>query len=250
MSGFLLRGNVFIQQVSSTGMPIGGITGPINAESLEFSPDSEQIIRDSKNKKTYGKSLGTVTTSKPSTVKLKFDEISTKIIAAMLGSVVTELNTAAASKIDEPITLLENGDWVFIGNKQIVADGLDAAKGAEELKYGVDYEINYALGLIRQTKNGKVKDGGEITLTYTSLARAGDRIVGGQVVHPEWRIMLEGENIDTGASVQFEVPHASLQSTTALNLVQNEFLSPEFEGTANVPEGQEVDFTYEEVSAT
>lgn len=251
MAGFLLRGNVFIQAVSSAGVPIVGapIHGPINAEMLEFTPNSEQVNRVSNNKKSHGKSLSTVTTSSPSTVKLKFDEITTDTIAAMLGSEATVLNTGAADVPDKALTLQSNGGWTEIGHKQIVESDLTVTLGAEPLLIGVDFEINYALGLIRPTTTGKAKAGGEVTMAYKALARTGVEIKGGKVVHPKWRIVLEGENVDNDAKVSFEIPYASLQSTTALNLVQNEFLSPEFEGTANVPQGKDVDFIYEEVTA-
>lgn len=250
MAGYLLRGNVFIQAVTAAGVPVAGapIHGPINAELLEFQTNSEQIQRTSNNKKTHGKSLSTVTSSTPSTVKLKFDEISTDTIAAMLGSVKGELNTGAANEADKAVTLLADG-WVEIGHKQIVEEGLIVKKDATALTLGVDFEINYALGLIRPAETGAVKDGGEVLVTYTALARTGAEIKGGKVVHPNWRITLEGENLDNDAKVHFEIPYAALQSTTALNLVQNEFLSPEFEGTANVPQGKEEDFIYQEVKA-
>lgn len=252
MAGYLLRGNVFIQAVTSAGVPVAGagVIGPINAEMLEFTPNSEQINRQSNNKKTHGKSLSTVTTSSPSTVKLKFDEITTETIAAMLGSEATVLNTGAATETDKPITLLTDGSWVEMGNKQIVEEGFIAKLSAATLVAGVDFEINYALGLIRPTPTGQAKAGGEITVSYSALARTGVEIKGGKVVHPKWRIVLEGENVDNDAKVHFEIPYASLQSTTSLNLVQNEFLAPEFEGTANVPQGKEIDFIYEEVKAS
>ncbi|NRA78334.1 MAG: hypothetical protein HRU18_08995 [Pseudoalteromonas sp.] len=252
MAGYLLRGNVFIQAVNSAGAAIANepVHGPINAEMLEFTPNSEQINRTSNNKKTHGKSLSTVTTSSPSTVKLKFDEITTDTIAAMLGSEATVLNTGAANVSDADLTLSAGGGWTEIGHKQIVSDGLAVTFATETLKEGIDFELNYALGLIRPTTTGKAKDGGAAKITYTALARTGVEIKGGKVVHPKWRIVLEGENVDNGAKVNFEIPYASLQSTTALNLVQNEFLSPEFEGTANVPQGKEIDFVYEEVTTS
>ncbi|MFT7565816.1 MAG: hypothetical protein ACI846_000102 [Pseudoalteromonas distincta] len=252
MAGYLLRGNVFIQKVTSAGVPVdgAGVIGPINAEMLEFTPNSEQINRTSNNKKTHGKSLSTVTTSSPSTVKLKFDEITTDTIAAMLGSEAIDLNTGAVNAADKEVTLLAGGGWSELGAKQIVEDGLAVTFATEALVLGVDFEINYALGLIRPTSTGKAKDGGLATVTYTALARTGVAITGGKVVHPKWRIVLEGENVDNDAKVHFEIPYASLQSTTALNLVQNEFLSPEFEGTANVPQGKEIDFIYEEVKTS
>jgi len=242
MKPFLLRGSVFLQLVSSTGVTIGGVHGPINAEEISVEPDSEQIIVPSTNKETYGKSLGSITESKPTKVSLKFSDVPSDILAAALGAKEEVLNGPAASVTDKTITLFSDGKWTEIGHKQIVGTGLVVKLSAAEKTLGDDYEINYAAGLIRPNPSGTLKDGGAVEITYTSLAQTGARLVGGKVQQANWRITMNGENAFDGTLVDLDIPFVTLTSKTKLNLVQNEVLSPEFEGVANVAQGKDYDY--------
>jgi hypothetical protein len=243
MKPFLLRGSVFLQLVSSTGVTIGGVHGPINAEEISVEPDSEQIIVSSTNKETYGKSLGSITESKPTKISLKFSDVSSDILAAALGAKSEVLNVGAAAETDKTFTLFSDGKWTDIGHKQIVATGFVVKKSAAVQTLGDDYEINYAAGLIRPNPSGNLKDGGAVEITFTALARDGARLIGGKVQQANWRITMNGENAFTGDNVDLDIPFATLTSKTKLNLVQNEVLSPEFEGVANVAQGKDYDYS-------
>lgn len=249
MAGYLLRGEVHIQAVNAAGVPTGGIFGPINATSLELEPDAEQKIRTSNNRSTHGKALNTVTTSKPTKVKLAFDEVNSDILAAILGASSSALNQGAATVTPKTITLTSDGKWSELGHKQVVDAGFDAKKGVTPLVVGTDIEVNYALGLVRPIAGGLVASGGDVEIGYTALALSGTQIKGGQVQHPKWRVLMDGINMGNDAKVSLEIPFASLQSTKAINFVENEYVSAEFEGVANVPTGQTNDFVYQEITA-
>ncbi|AZZ98752.1 hypothetical protein [Pseudoalteromonas sp. R3] len=242
--GFILRGEVFLTRTNSKGVPLPGTgaVGPINAEQLEIEPDIEEIIRPSKNKATYGKSLGRVQTANPTKLKLKFDEVDSKLLADVLAAEHTTLNQQAASATDKPVTLNSDGTWSDLGAKHITATNWSVKLGPDVLDEGVDYEVKWAAGLIRPLAGGRVVSGGEVAVSYQALALEGSKIKGGEAQEVNWAISLTGVNIDSGEKVQLDIPLAQLSSTSALNFLQNEYMSPEFEGVASIAQGKDYDF--------
>ncbi|KZN58534.1 hypothetical protein N473_26395 [Pseudoalteromonas luteoviolacea CPMOR-1] len=248
--GFILRGEVFLTRTNSKGVPLPGTgaVGPINAEQLEIEPDIEEIIRPSRNKATHGKSLGRVQTANPTKLKLKFDEVDSKIIADALAAEHTALNQQAINATDKPIALNSDGTWSSLGAKHITSTNWGVKLGVDDLVDGVDYEVKWAAGLIRPLAGGRVINGGEIKVTYQALALEGSRIKGGEVQEVNWAISLTGVNIDNGDKVQLDVPLAQMSSTSALNFLQNEYMSPEFEGVASIAQGKDYDYLLDVIS--
>ncbi len=243
MSGFILRGEVFLTRVNKKGVPLGGAVGPVNAEELSLEPDVSEILRTSNNKPTYGKSLGKVQDAQPTKVKLKFDEIEAKVLAETLGAELSELNAAPVNAVAKAITLHGDGSWTPLGAKQITETGFAVNNGgAEPLTLNTDYEVHWAGGLIRPLKGGALEAGGDVTVDFQSLARAGSSITGGEVQEVNWHISLVGENVDTNEAIALDIPLAQMSSSGAINLLQNEFMSPEFEGVASVASGKAYDY--------
>ena len=242
MAGFLLRGEVFLQRTNNKGVAKGGLFGPINAEQLTIEPDMEEIIRPSKNKATYGKSLGKVQSANPTKISMKFDEVDAALLADSLGAEIGVLNQQAASVSGEPYDLRADGTWTSLGAKHITSTNWKVMKATTELVDGVDYEVNWSAGLIRPVKGGAIESGGVVNIDFQALALAGNRLKGGQVQEVNWAITMTGENVDTGDPIHLEIPLAQLSSSGALNLVQNEYLSPEFEGVASIAAGKDYDY--------
>ncbi|MDK2594387.1 hypothetical protein [Pseudoalteromonas obscura] len=242
--GFILRGEVFLTRTNSKGVPLPGTgaVGPINAENLEIEPDIEAIIRSSKNKSTFGKSLGRVQTANPTKLKLKLDEVDSKMIADALSAEHSNLNQQAVNATDKDITLNSDGTWSELGSRHITGTTWAVKSGADTLDDGVDYEVKWAAGLIRPLPGGRVANGGLVKVTYQALALEGSRVKGGEVQEVNWAISLTGVNIDTGEKVQLDIPLAQMSSTSSLNFLQNEYMSPEFEGVASIAQGKDYDY--------
>lgn len=56
------------------------------------------------------------------------------------------------------LTLPAHPKWVSLGKTNLSATGLVVKEGTTALVLGTDFEINYALGLLRATKAGAVAD--------------------------------------------------------------------------------------------
>ncbi|KZX00068.1 hypothetical protein JL49_13300 [Pseudoalteromonas luteoviolacea] len=242
MSGFLLRGEVFIQRTNSVGIPSGKIVGPVNAEALEIEPDVEEIVRTSKNKSTYGKALAKVNSPNPTKIKLKLDETDSKLIAEALGAEHSNLNQQATTGAAVPVLLHSDGSWSEIGVRQITSTGWKVMQNTTELAEGTDYEVKWATGLIRPLAGGAIAAGGEVKIDYQALALEGSRIKGGEIQDVNWAIKLSAQNVVTGEKVEGEIPLAQLRSSSPINLLQNEFMAPEFEGVASVAQGKNYDY--------
>lgn len=250
--GFILRGEVMIQRVNTKGVAAvnSPLLGPMNVEQLELQAESEQITRTSKNKSTFGKSLGGVKDPQPTSIKLKLDEVPPEVLAEALGAEINDFSEGAATLTDKAVTLFAaaTGGWSEIGNKQLQA-GVTVKKDAATLTEGVDYEIKYAAGLIRALVGGALDAGGEVLVTGSAIALDGKRLTGGETQEVNWRIIMDGENIDTGAPVHLEIPLAQIAASSEINLLQNEYLAPEFEGVCTVATGKDKDYYMDIVNA-
>ncbi|OUL59266.1 hypothetical protein [Pseudoalteromonas ulvae] len=246
-SGFVLRGEVFLQRVNSKGVAISGanLVGPINASEFSITPDSEEILRPSVDRSTYGESKGRVTTKKPTKVKLKFDDVTSQVLAEALGAELSTLNYGAATGTDAAYTLesVASGGWTEIGHNQLKETGFVVKKGVDVMVLGTDYEVKWSSGLIRPVAGGALDAGGAVTITFEALAGDGHRLAGGEIQEVNWRIKLDGVNADTGEKVLAEVPLAQVSSTSEINLLQNEYLAPEFEGVCSIAQGKSKAYT-------
>ena len=70
------------------------------------------------------------------------------------------INQGAGTLTEMALTLPAHPKWVSLGKTNLSATGLAVKEGATALVLGTDFEINYALGLLRATKAGAVADGG------------------------------------------------------------------------------------------
>lgn len=247
--GYLIAGNVFVQRLNKQGQPDGGAIGPINTTKLAIKVESESKQRTSSRKADYGQVLDDVRIPKPTVINWAFDDQPTELVAmALMGEVVT-INDASGALTDHAITLPADQKWVEVGQKNFTAAGLMVKQGATELVLNTDYEFNYALGLIRAVKGGKVDAGGAVTFTGQYNARSGKRINGALNSQIRVRLFGEGENLANGKQVEFEIYDVSMSPSSELDLASTDFVGAEFEGTAKISAGKAAPFVVDEITA-
>ena len=88
------------------------------------------------------------------------------------------INQGSGALADVNITLPAYPKWVDLGKTNIASTGLTVTKDAAALTLNTDFEINYALGMIRAAANGSVKDGGAVVVSATYNAVTGTRMNG------------------------------------------------------------------------
>ncbi len=246
MSGLLLAGDIFIDLLDETGASTG-LIGPINTTKLAIKAEAETKVRASTKKGNFGQALDSVNIPKPTGISIAFDDQPAEMFAALLMGEVSKINEAASTVTDEAITLPAYPKWAQLSKRNLSDASLTAKKGSTPLVIGVGFEINYAAGLIRATKDGTVKDGGAITVTFQNLAVSGTRIKAGVKSQIKASILLQGKNLVNGRDVQLSIPSTTLSPTSEVDFMGSEFVTGELGGTINVPMGQTEPYTYDEL---
>ena len=108
---------------------------------------------------------------------------------------------------------------ITLSKTNLASTGLTVTKDAAPLVLNTDFEINYALGMIRAAANGSVKDGGAVTVSATYNAVTGTRMNGNVQPDVKARLILDGESIIDGKKTILRVPQASLSPTDAVDFV-------------------------------
>ncbi|MDK1288492.1 hypothetical protein [Pseudoalteromonas umbrosa] len=247
--GLLFSGNVFVQRLDPNGQPTGGILGPINTTKLAIKAEAEAKPRTSTKKADYGQALDDVKIPKPTTINWAFDDQPAELIAMVLMGEVITINDASGTITDKPLTLPAEHKWTEIGHKNLAEAGLVVKQSTTPIELGTDFEVNYALGLIRALPGGAVDAGGSITVSAQYNARSGKRIKGAVNSNTRLRLFGEGTNLANGKDVQFEVFDTSMSPSSEMDLASTDFVGGELEGTAKVVPGKPAPFVVDDIAA-
>ncbi|WP_421191400.1 hypothetical protein [Aeromonas enteropelogenes] len=230
-----LEGDLYIE--TFTNNVSNGVIGPVDVNSLEVKPDSEKISIPSKRKHKLGQARESYFVAKPATVNIKTSEIPPVLLAAAFMGLESPINQGAGTLTEVPVTLLAHPKWVSLGKTNLSATGLVVKEGATALVLGTDFEINYALGLLRATKVGAVADGGPVTVSASYNAIAGN-------VQPEVKakLTLDGRSVISGESILLTVPRASLAPKKAVDFLSDKPIEIELEGELLALDGEEAPF--------
>lgn len=242
---FHFAGDLYIQPYVN-GV-LGGMIGPIDAESLEIKPDAKKNTIQSKAKATAGQARITYYTPQPATLSIKTSDIPpTMLAAAFMGNEVT-VNQGAGTLTDVAITLPPSPKWVSIGKSNIAQAALVVKEGATALA-ATDYEVNYALGLIRATAGGTVKEGGAVTISGTYNAITGSRIEGNLTPAIDAKLLLDGKNVIDGSPVKVSVPKASLSPKNGVDFLSEKAIEITLEGELMVVTGETAPFYVDQLA--
>lgn len=248
MSGLLVAGNFFVDRLNALGQSTG-IIGPINTTKLAVKTDADEKVRGSKKKANYGQALSVVKIAKPVEVEWMFDDQPAELIAMALLGDTQVINSGSGTLTDEALTLPTGLRWAQLPKSNFAAVGFDVKKDAATLVLGTDYEVNYALGLVRAVKGGAVEAGGEVLVTGQHNAISGTLVKGGINAQVRARIFGEGTNLETGKPIKLDIFDASLSPTAALDFAASEFVSATLAGKAQLVAGKDHPFEYAELDA-
>lgn len=246
--GILLAGNIFVDRLNEQGVSTGQIFGPINTTKLGIKAEADSVVRTSNKKGSKGQALDDVKIGKPTVVTWEFDDQPAEMIALALMGDVAAINDAAGTLTDEAITMPANQSWVAVPGQNFTNDVV-VKQATVTLAVGVDYEFNFALGMVRAIKGGALDAGGSITVTGSYNARSGKRINGATVSQTRLRIFGEGTNLANGKQVNFEIYDTSMMPTSELDLASSEFVTAALEGTAKLVTGKKEPYYIDELDA-
>jgi len=183
---------------------------------------------------------------KPATVTIKTSEI--PLVPPGLESPINQgagtLTEMALTLPAHPkwLTLPAHPKWVSLGKTNLSATGLVVKEGATALVLGTDFEINYALGLLRATKAGAVADGGPVTVSASYNAVTGSRIAGNVQPEVKAKLTLDGRSVIGGESIILTVPRASLAPKKAVDFLSDKPIEIELEGELLALDGESAPF--------
>lgn len=222
-----------------------GIVGPIDIDSLEVKPDSNKVTVSSKRRKKYGQARETYFTAKPAAITIKTTEIPPVILAAAFMAESVEINQGSGSITNVDITLPKYPKWISLGKSNISATGLTVTEDATPLMLTTDFEINYALGLIRASAAGAVKDGGVVKVSATYNAVTGARHNGNVKPEVKARLLLDGESLIDGKKTILKVPCASLSPKSGVDFMSDKPIEVTLEGELLIIDGEAAPFYVE-----
>lgn len=248
MNGLLVAGNFFVDRLNALGQSTG-IIGPINTTKLAIKTDADEKVRGSRKKESYGQALSVVNIAKPVEVEWSFDDQPAELIAMALLGDTQVVNSGSGTLTDEAVTLPTNQRWVQLPETNFATIGFAVKKDAATLVLGTDYEVNYALGLVRALKGGAVEAGGAVTVSGQHNAISGTLVRGGIKAQTRARVFGEGTNLETGKPIKLDIFDASLKPTAALDFAASEFVSATLAGKAQLVAGKDHPFEYLELDA-
>ncbi len=228
----------------------GGIIGPIDVDSLQVKPDANKISVLSKRIGRYGQPRETYFTAKPAIITIKTTEIPPVMLAAAFMAESESINQGSGSLTDEAVTLPAYPKWVSLSKTNLASTGLTVTKDAAPLVLNTDFEINYALGMIRAAANGSVKDGGAVTVSATYNAVTGTRMNGNVQPDVKARLILDGESIIDGKKTILRVPQASLSPTDAVDFMSDNPMEITLEGECIFVDGETAAYYVEQPEET
>lgn len=249
MNGLLVAGNFFVELLSAAGVSTGRIIGPINTIKLAIKNEADEKVRQSKKKASYGSALGTVKIGKPCEIEWQFDDQPAELLAMALMGDVSVINSGSGNLTDQAVTLPADQGWVRLGQKNFATEAFVVKKDAATLVLGTDYEVNYALGMIRSVAGGAVEAGGDVTVTAQHNAISGTLIKGGVKAQTRAKVFGEGTNLESGKPIELEIFDAALSSSAPIDFAASEFISGTLVGKATLPTGKDHAFEYKELEA-
>lgn len=223
-----------------------GIIGPIDVDSLEVKPDSNKVSIASKRRKQYGQPRETYFTAKAATISIKTSEIPPVLLAAAFMAEAASINQGSGSLTSVEVVLPAYPKWVSLGKTNIAATGLSVKEGLTDLTLGTDFEINYALGLIRAKSGGAVADGGTLTISATYNAVTGTRYNGNIKPDVKAKLLLDGESLIDGKKTILKVPMASLSPKNGVDFMSDKPIEVTLEGELLIVDGEAAPFYVEQ----
>ena len=231
IQSFLGAGEIFFDRLTSAGVG-QGYNAVGNALQFELSPDAELKELESRNPANYGQSIAAVTIPKSTKIKLKFTDFNAEALEMALMGTSTAINQSATTITDKVVTVKE-GKWVEIGARNLSESGLVVKNSAGSTTHvkGTDYEINYALGMIKVLKGGAITDGSTVKVSGQALAYTGKSIKVGAETIIKANIKLDGKNLVDGRKCVVSANQCVFKPVGSIDFLKNDFGEVELEGT-------------------
>lgn len=225
-----------------------GFFGPLNADEMTITSETTEIEQISRMKDTYGQTRSKVVTGSKATISMKVLDSPLLVKGLVYLGIIEEINVAAQTVTDEPITAGDLGNAVKLQYGNVTASSVVCTDNTGVTTYveGTDYEIDYNLGWARPLATGSITANQQLLFDYTTGLVTGHRVRGNAETQKEVEIMLDGVNkAAANAAVEFHTAKAVIKPSGAANLLAAGFTEAVLEGEMVTVEGQNEPYTLE-----
>lgn len=242
--GFLGAGDVYIARYDQTTGQFNDYEGPIECNKFSIKPNSDLKEQTSKGKGTYGQVIESVPIPKPSDLTIEFSEVNRATLETALFGTSVAVNTAAGTITAESVTV-KAGKWAQLSHGNLASVGLLVKDATDAITFvlGVDYEVNYRLGMVRALPGGDIDDGDTIKVTATYVATTGTKISGSKQSQVRAKFRLDGINFADQLPVITEVWEAVLTPDNEFDFLASDFAKVSLKGRMKTPVGKTEPFT-------
>jgi hypothetical protein len=230
MAGMMLEGDLYLNRVINNVEQ--GFIFLGNTTSFTIQEPTNVVERPSKGKGTYGAALSTIYTKTPAQMSFAFDEMDAENVAMAWLGTSEDVNDAAGTLTAVDVTAKLNSFVDIPDYRNLVQSGFTVTDSGAVTTYvlGTDYEVNWALGMIKALPGGAISDAEALKISGTSNALSGKRVKGGNQQLLEGEFRLDGYNKDGGKEAHLYIPKAVFAPNGAIDLKGDGFANASFDG--------------------
>jgi hypothetical protein len=230
-TGIQYKGDIFLRRYNPDGTLPETLIGPIAGSKLSIKADATLKTRTSKQRDDYGRVKGVVSVPKPTMVGIGINAADPAMLAMLFLGTADALSTGSGTVTAESHAL-PHDVWVRLDNRN-VSSVVITGKTA-----GVDFEVNPRIGAIRALSTGSIADNASTAIAYSYAAITGTRIAGGEASKIEVELTFDGVRLEDSTDAFGIIPKMVLMPKTDINLLNDDFVTAEFDGTMIKLDGQ------------
>jgi hypothetical protein len=244
--GLLLEGTAYFNRLSTTGTYEGLIELPGLAKlGISTGADIKEMI--SKDKDYYGQIIASVATAQPSQFSIMMRNSTQQGMAlALMGN--NETYSAGSGTVTDESVTADLGAIVELAQRNLTAGSVVVTSDPAGTTYveGTDYEVNYALGLLKVLSGGAISDAANLLVDYAHGAIDGWRVRGATRTQAKGRFILDGRNLINNKTVRFEAYSVLLTSDGEIDFMADDPVEFGMTGRMETPSGKTEPFILEQ----
>lgn len=253
MSGLILGGDVYFDRLDDDSVSTGRIYLG-NVTRLSVTEAADEKTRESRGRDTYGNALDTFALKKPTKFNIEGDDFFKATLEIALFGTTVSVNQVAGSITDEVITARHDA-WVKLSVQNLQGEDSTAApvvtNSAASTTYaeGVDYEVDYRLGMIKALSTGAITNGQSLKVDAEYGAVTRTRIRGGVTPRIKGELFCDGKNLITGEAAELLAYRAAFVPSATLDLINTagDFVKWAAGGTFELPADKTEAYVYDTV---
>lgn len=238
MKGIYFKGDVYLRRFDAAGVLSNNVIGPIEGTKLTIKADTDIKERKGKGRDTHGQVLATASTHKPTKVGLSMDGVDTALLAIVFLGSATDLSVDNGTVTAES-KALPHDTWVKLAHRN-VSSVVIAGK-----TLGTDYEVNGRLGMVKALSTGSIANNASTSMAYAFGDITGTHIAGGSVSKVDVELLFDGVSLEDGSEIYIRVPKLTVMPKSDIDVLSNDFVNAELDGTAIKLDGQD-EFEYDD----